>query len=386
MRTNEMCFNGQGYGNGWYGQQNNVNGWYNQQNYGYGQNGGYGDYNRNCVNSQNGGYEQYHYVDNSDVQMTDESYYAGRAQAAGEDHYGAGVAGTEYITGAQASGTDYSYSAGATGNNFTYGAHATGNDYNYSAAMNGTEYAYGAGATGANYAYGAEMNGTEYAYGAGATGANYAYGAGINGTGYPYGRRKDMKEASEGKFQGLINKMKNNKKKTVIGGSILAGVLVLFLIVKMFGGALFSSGGASSPESAAKKYIQARFGDANADEVLSMMLPDQAKKAFDQYSRISKGISGAENIRENLNMNNSYKLDDVKVENSDAMSGNKLSSVKEEIMEQLNVDVKVEAAEKVKITFSRKLGDDGHWVDCEAMFYCYKCDGRWYAIIRNIET
>ena len=195
-----------------------------------------------------------------------------------------------------------------------------------------------------------------------------------------------MKEASEGKFQGLINKMRNNKKKTVIGGSILAGVLVLFLIVKMFGGALFSSGGASSPESAAKNFIQARYGDANAEEVLSVMLPDQAKKAFDTYVRLNKGISGAEKLREDLDINDSFKLRNVKEDNSDIMTGDSLTSVKDEIKKQLGVDVNVEAAKKMTMSFERKHGDDGEWKESKIRFYCYKSDGRWYAIGRNHET
>ncbi|GEM_PF-4139229 len=60
-------------------------------------------------------------------------------------------------------------------------------------------------------------------------------------------------------------------------------------------------------------------------------------------------------------------------------------NVEDEILDRFGVEVKVQAAEKVTLTFKRKKGEDGKWKDYKANFYCYKADGRWYALIRDSE-
>jgi len=236
-----------------------------------------------------------------------------------------------------------------------------------------------------NGGYGQNNNG--YAQNGGYGQYNYNNGYAQGGAS-DFGRKagtvgKDAAEKGKNLIAKVISWVKGHKKVSVIIGAAMLAAILLLVLLKGAGSS--ASGGASSAKEAAKEYIKARMESPDGDRLLSIMLPSKAKSSYNKMIKSSRGISAAEYTMKQLDMGGSYSIQDLKVKSSDSISKENLSDVEDEILDRFGVEVKVQAAEKVTLTFKRKKGEDGKWKDYKANFYCYKADGRWYALIRDSE-
>ena len=162
---------------------------------------------------------------------------------------------------------------------------------------------------------------------------------------------------------------------SIVGVLAVAAVLLIIFVFK-------SGGGQASKEDLAKAYLEI-MSNNQPEKMADMLVPSKYRSDLEDKVKTMIGMD-LEDVLKNKYMESvdaDIECKFEKIEDRRTYDSEDIEELEKEFMTNVDIDMEIEEAAKIRIYYQYKTGDSDEWEDDTDNLTVYKVDGKWYVSI-----